>query len=225
MAGEKELAEALQAVRDAHLDADGACDFAAMVASREHGHLAATLRGLGEFDPRRMRLPAQNAFWLNLHNACVLRDALELHVEGFAARSRISVAGFSWSLHDIEHGLLRGNMKKGDPRLAFMPVVYDERMHFGIYTARGASPSLEVFRPERFEAQLEEATERYLRRTVEVRDEQFRVKLLVPMLFKLYSEDFGRERDVLEFVLARLDDAVAELVDRYEGRFKLRYVA
>jgi hypothetical protein len=28
---------------------------------------------------------------------------------------------------------------------------------------------------------------------------------------------------VLEFVLARLDDAVAELVDRREGRFKFKY--
>jgi len=224
MAGEKELGEALDAVRVAHVDADGACDFTAMTRSREHGHLAATLGALADFDPRRMRLPAQNAFWLNLHNACVLRDALELGLEGFAARSRIRVAGSSWSLHDIEHGLLRGNLKKSDPRLAFMPVVYDERMHFGIYTARRSSPALHVFRPETLERQLEEATERYLRARVEANDEQFRVKLRVPMLFKLYSEDFGGERDVLEFVLARLDDAVAELVDRRDGRVKFKYL-
>ncbi|HEU4924923.1 MAG TPA: hypothetical protein VFT23_17825, partial [Burkholderiales bacterium] len=98
MATETQLVEALEAVRGAHIGADGACDFAAMVSSREHGHLAATLAALAEFDPRRMRLPAQNAFWLNLHNACVLRDALELDVEGFAARNRVRVAGCSWSL-------------------------------------------------------------------------------------------------------------------------------
>jgi len=211
-------------VRAAHVDERGACDFVAMMASREHGHLAATLGALGDFDPRRMRLPAQNAFWLNLHNACVLRDALELHVDGFAERSRIRVAGSSWSLHDIEHGLLRGNMKKSDPRLVFMPMVYDERMHFGIYTARRSSPALQVFQPERFEEQLEQAAERYLRGTVEVRDEKFRVKLIVPVLFKLYSEDFGQERDVLEFVLARLDEDVAELVDRRDGRVKFKYL-
>jgi len=224
MGGDTQLAEALEAVRAADVDDAGVCDFRAMVASREHGRLAATLGALGEFDPRRMRLPEQNSFWLNLHNACVLRDALELQVEGFAERSRIRVAGSGWSLHDIEHGLLRGNMKKSDPRLAFMPVVYDERMHFGIYTARRSSPPLQVFRPDRFEEQLEQATERYLRGTVQARDEQFRVKLLVPMLFKLYSEDFGHERDVLEFVLARLDDEVAELVDRRDGRVKFRYL-
>jgi hypothetical protein len=223
MAGENELTEALDAVRAAHFDTDGACDFGALVRSREHGRLAATLAGLGDFDPRRLRLPAQNAFWLNLHNASVLRDALELHVEGFTERPRARAAGVAWSLHDIEHGLLRGNLKRSDPRTAYMPVAFDERMHFGIYTARPSSPPLQVFRAESFDTQLEDATERYLRATVEARDEEFRVKLRLPMLFKLYGEDFGDERDVLEFVLARLDEAVAELVDRREGRFKFKY--
>ena len=224
MAGEKQLAEVLDAVRETHVDADGACNFAAMVSSREHGRLAATLAALADFDPRSMRLPAQNAFWLNLHNACVLRDALELHVEGFAERPRARVAGVAWSLHDIEHGLLRGNLKRSDPKAAYVPVVFDERVHFGIYTARRSSPALRVFRPESLEQQLEEATERYLRSTVEARDEAFRVKLRLPIVFKRYGEDFGDERDVLEFVLARLDEEVAQLVDRREGRVKFKYL-
>lgn len=224
MAGENELADALEAVRAACIGADGACDVRAMLASREHGRLAGTLAGLIDFDPRRLRLPAQNAFWLNLHNACVLRDALELDVAGFPERSRARVAGFSWSLHDIEEGLLRGNLRRSDPRIAFMPVAFDERMHFGLYRARRASPPLRVFRPETLDSQLEEATERYLRATVQARDEQFRVKLVLPMLFKRYGEDFGDERDVLEFVLARLDESVAELVDRRESRVKFKYL-
>ncbi len=224
MEGEKQLAEMLDAVRTVHLDDQGACNFAAMVASREHGRLAATLGALADFDPRRLRIPAQQAFWLNLHNACVIRDALELDVEGFTARTRVRVAGIPWSLDDIAHGLLRGNLKRTDPRLAYMPVSYDERIHFATYTARRSSPPLRVFRQEALESQLEEATVHYLRATVEMRDEQFRVKLVLPTLFKLYGEDFGDERDVLEFVLARLDDAVAELVDRREGRFKFKYL-
>jgi hypothetical protein len=59
---------------------------------------------------------------------------------------------------------------------------------------------------------------------VQARDEKFRVKLVVPMLFKLYTGDFGGERDVLEFVLARLDEDVAELVDRRDGRVKFKYL-
>ena len=224
MAGEKELAEALEAVRAAHIDADGACNFQALVSSREHGHLAATLAALADFDPRKARLPAQNAFWLNLHNACVLRDALELQVEGFTSRGRVRVAGCNWSLYDIEHGLLRGLLKRTDPRAIYIPIAYDERMHFGIYTAHRSSPPLQVFHAGSLESQLEAATERYLRATVQARDEEFRVKLRLPLVFKLYSEDFGDERDILEFVLARLDEAVAELVDRRQGRVKFKYL-
>lgn len=224
MEGEKQLTETLEALSSAHVDAEGACNFSAMVASREHGRLAAALGTLADFDPRRLRIPAQTAFWLNLHNACVLRDALELDVEGFSGRSRVRVAGCSWSLDDIAHGLLRGNMEKADPRLAYMPVIYDERIHFATYSARRSSPPLRIFRPEALENQLEQATAHYLRSTVQMKDEEFRVKLRLPMLFKWYGDDFGDERDVLEFVLARLDDAVAELVDRREGRVKVKYL-
>ena len=44
MEAEQQLAEALEAVKAAHFDAaTGACDFAALVVSREHGRLAACL--------------------------------------------------------------------------------------------------------------------------------------------------------------------------------------
>ena len=57
MAAENDLTEVLDAVRAANGDAIAACDFSAVVRSREHGRLAATLAGLADFDPRRLRLP------------------------------------------------------------------------------------------------------------------------------------------------------------------------
>jgi hypothetical protein len=163
----------------------------------------------------------------------VLRDALEVEVEGFFTRERARVAGRSWSLDDIEHGLLRGNvpkpgsfsapMKKSDPRLVYMPIAYDERMHFAMYTAARSSPPLRVFHSGALEDELEEATRDYLRANVRVKDEDFRAKIRLPKIFQWYAEDFGSERDVIEFVLARLDEEVAELVDRRDGRVKLKY--
>jgi len=235
MGGEEQLAEALEAVKAAHFDAaTGACDFAALVISREHGRLAACLASFAELDPRRLRISAQTAFWLNLYNACVLRDALELEVEGFFTRERARVAGLGWSLDDIEHGLLRGNepkpgsfsapMQKSDPRLAYVPLAYDERMHFALYTAHRSSPPLRIFHDGTLEAELEDATSDYLRANVRVKDEDFRAKICLPKIFEWYAQDFGGdERGVLEFVLARLDEEVAELVDRYDGRVKLKY--
>src|SRR3990170_5281498 len=125
------LAQSLEELRS-HFDAQGAFDMDALARSPSHGRLAAALADLAEFDPRRMRIPAQIAFWLNVYNAGVLRDLAEFEAGDFFGRARLRIAGQAWSLDDIEHGLLRGNapkymnfsapMKKTDARLALAPL-------------------------------------------------------------------------------------------------------
>ena len=232
MGMDSQLAEALEAAKAAHFDAAGAaCDYAALATSKERGKLAACLASLERFDPKRLSIPGQTAFWLNAYNACVLHDAAEFGAEGFFERRRVRVAGHDWSLDDIEHGLLRGNvpkygslrapMKKSDPRLAFVPLTYDERMHFAMYCACRSSPPLRVLHGERLDAELEAAARDYLRATVRVKDEGARIK--VPKIFRWYADDFGGESGVLEFVVARLDEASVELVDRRQGSVRLKY--
>ena len=225
------LAQSLEELKS-HFDAQGAWDIAALAASSAHVRLAAALADLGEFDPRRMRIPAQIAFWLNVYNACVLRDLREFEAGEFFTRERLRIAGHAWSLDDIEHGLLRGNapkymsfsapMKKADPRLALAPVTFDERSHFALYSACRSSPPLRVFHAERIEDQLEDASRDYVRATVRVREEGAKVK--VPKLFQWYTEDFGGSDGVLQFVVARLDDDSVELIDRRQGRVRIKYL-
>ena len=215
------LAQSLEELK-AHFDAHGAWDIGALVASSAHGRLAAALAGLAEADPRRMRIPAQIAFWLNVYNAAVVRDLLEFETGEFFARPRLRIAGHAWSLDDIEHGMLRGDLKKSDPRLALAPVTFDERVYFGLHRACRSSPPLRVFHAERIEGQLEDAAREFVRATVRVKDEG--AKLKVPRLFQWYSGDFGGSDGVLEFVVARLDDEAVELIDRRQGRVKLKYL-
>lgn len=234
-----QLTGLLAAAKAAHFDAGGtACDYAALAASPERGRIAAGLAELESFDPKRIHIPAQTAFWLNVFNAAVLRDAPELalaggvrEVEAFFGRARLKVGGLGYSLDDIEHGLLRGNvpkfgsrrapMRRDDPRLAHTPLAYDERMHFAMYSAARSSPALRVFDGGKLDAQLEAATEEYLRRHVRVEDEGALVVL--PRQFHWYAVDFGGAQSALVFALARLDDEVVDLVDRRRGRVKLRY--
>lgn len=234
MGEESLLAQALEAVKAAHCDAGGGvCDYAALAVSRERGHLAACLGSLAGLDPRKLRIPAQTAFWLNVYNACVLRDAAELELDDFFERQRARVAGHAWSLDDIEHGLLRGNapkygrfgapMTKSDPRLAFVPLAYDERMHFAMYSACRSSPPLRAFHGDTLEAELEAAACEYLRANARVKDDGSKVKMTLPKIFDWYGEDFGGASGVLEFVVARLDEAWAELVDLRQGRVKFKY--
>lgn len=215
------LAQSLEEL-ESHYHAHGAWDLGALVASPAHGRLAAALAGLAEADPRRMRIPAQMAFWLNVYNAAVLRDLPEFEAGEFFSRPRLRIAGHAWSLDDIEHGMLRGNLRKSDPRLALAPVTFDERVFFALYRACRSSPPLRVFHAERIEGQLEDAARDFVRATVRVKDEGAKIK--VPRLFQWYEDDFGGSDGVLQFVVARLDDESVELIDRRQGRVKLKYL-
>ena len=239
MTDSEELREAVDALRAAHFDAGGtACDYAGLGASPEKQRLAEMLAALQTFDPKRVRIAAQTAFWLNVFNAIVVRDAPELarahgprEVERFFESPRVNIGGLGYSLDDIEHGLLRGNvpkfggrrapMRQDDPRRAYTPLAYDERMHFGLYCACRSSPPLRAFSAGMLDLQLEQATAEYLRR--EVRVEERGARVILPRQFYWYAADFGGERDALAFALARLDEETADLVDRRRGKVKVRY--
>ena len=80
----QELAEALEAARQAHFDANGAaCDYAALAPRPSVSALAAPF-ALAGFDIKRAQIPSQLAFWINVFNAGVLRDARELELAGSA---------------------------------------------------------------------------------------------------------------------------------------------
>jgi Protein of unknown function, DUF547 len=231
--------ESVAAARAAHFDAAGcACDHAALHASPERARIAACLSSLESFDLQRIAIPAQTAFWLNLFNAVVLRDAAELAAAGslraaesFFERPRLKVGTLDYSLDDIEHGLLRGNlpkhgarrppMRRDDPRLAHMPLAYDERMHFAMYCVVRSSPPLNAFGAGRLDGELEDATARYLREHVRVESDGALVVLPRQLLW--YADDFGGEGNALTFALARLDDETVDRVDRRRGRVKVRY--
>jgi uncharacterized protein DUF547 len=236
---ESALTEALAAAKSAHFDAAGsACDYAALAESKERERISACLADLESFDPKRIYIPAQTAFWLNVFNAVVLRDAPELalagsvrEVEAFFALPRLRVGGLGYSLDAIEHGLLRGNvpkfgsrrppMRRDDPRLAHMPLALDERMHFALYSAARSSPAFRVFDGGNLDAQLEEASREYLRLHVRVQDEG--AVVVLPRQFYWYAQDFGGGQGALETALAPLDDEVVDLVDRRRGRVEVRY--
>lgn len=226
-----------------YFDAEGrACDYAALAASRERGHLAVCLQALEGFDPANVRIAGKTAFWINVFNAAVLRDAPELaltledakpELAAYYGRPRLRIHGQAYSLDDLCHGVLRGNapapgslrapMPRDDPRLAHVPIALDERLHFALFRGARSSPAFRVFDGGRLDAQLEEAAAQYIRRTALVEAEG-RV-IAVPKLLQWYAADFGGKGGVLEFVLEHLDDAVLERVERHMGRLKLRFAA
>jgi hypothetical protein len=240
MQPDQELPKALAATA-AFFDAEGrACDWAALDASRERGRLAICLEALEGFDPAGVRIAGQTAFWLNVFNAAVLRDApeLELALEGvkpevqpYFQRPRLRIHGLDYSLDDIYHGVLRGNapapghmaapMRHDDPRLEHVPIALDERLHFALYRGARSSPAFRVFGGGRLDAQLDEAVAQYLRREARVEDGGRVIR--APKLLEWYAADFGGKGGALEFVLDRLDEPEFALAERHMGHHKLRF--
>jgi hypothetical protein len=237
---DQELPRALAAMAP-FFDADGrACDWAALGASRERGHLAVLLEALAGFDPAGVRIAGQTAFWINVFNAALLRDAPELvlALEGgkpelrpYFGRPRLKLRGLDYSLDDLYHGVLRGNapapghlgppMPRDDPRLAHVPLALDERLHFALYRGARSSPAFRVFGAGKLDAQLDEAAERYIRR--EARVEPDGRTVVAPKLLEWYAADFGGKGGALEFVLDKLDEAAFARAEPHMGRHRLRF--
>jgi hypothetical protein len=113
-------------------------------------------------------------------------------------------------------------MARGDPRLEYMPLVFDERVHFALHSACRSSPALRVYEAGKLDRQLEDAAAAYVRRTSRV--EGGGAVLVVSRIFRWFAADFGGESDIIEFVTARLgDEAAVEAIDRRLGAVKLAY--
>ena len=234
------LHDALQSVRTAHFDAAGrAGDYVALRRVENARHLEAAVAALADFDPRSLPISAPIAFWLNAYNATVVLAARGCApgepvsgIPGLFDRPRLTIAGQAFALDEIEHGLLRGNAPKygrwsgpfarGDPRLAFTPRLYDERVHFALFSACRSSQALRVFSPESQGDQLEAAVRGCVQHEVRVAEDGAWIE--VPRLFKWYPGDFGGDAGVVSFVLGRVDDdAVVDRVDARRGDVKLVY--
>ncbi len=234
------LGAALHAAATTHYDA-GSHEFgyAAFADSREFSALRAAARTLAAFDSATLPIGLRLAFWLNVYNALVLHAVVARRafqgvraLGDFFTASSYVVGGHAFALDEIEHGLLRVNaprlgfgpapLARNDPRRACTPYVFDDRVHFAMYSACRSSPPLRAYRAERLEGALEGAARAYLGQHARVADGG--ATLVVPKLFDWYAADFGGEDGVRQFVIARLpNDEDVAAIDAAGGRPRLRY--
>ena len=235
------LRSALEASRSTFYDAShNTFDYAGFAQSSEFDELRAAAESLGRFDCASLGIGQRLPFWLNAYNALVLHAVVARAVTDsvrsvgdFYGESKYEVGGNEYSLDDIEHGLLRANeparrgarkpMRDDDPRQRVAPILFDERVHFGMYSACRSSPMLETFTEAGLDVQLESVTRRYL--AAHIRLDSGCKALRVPKIFDWYEADFGGAEGVRSFVIARLErDEDVEAVDRKGGRVPVKYL-
>jgi hypothetical protein len=175
-------------------------------------YLAAT-SGVSQAEFDRWAKDDQLAFLINAYNAWTVRLIVDADPGLSSIRDLGSLLQSPWkkrfipllgetrSLDDIEHGLIRGSGRYGDPRI-----------HFAVNCASIGCPALsaEAYVGARLDAQLERATRLFL--ADRTRNRPVPAGLEVSSIFRWYREDFeagwGGARGLGAF-LALYGDALA----------------
>jgi hypothetical protein len=154
------------------------------------------LKALGSVDLERPApKPAELAFWINAYNALTLHGILQLYPTNSIRKHTLPVGGYNiwkdlflqvdgkdYSLHQIEHGILR---KLGEPRI-----------HFAIVCASKGCPPLrrEPYIAERLNAQLADNSRRFFARSTNFQADPASHTVSISSILHWYAADFGTDQ-------------------------------
>jgi hypothetical protein len=179
---------------------------------------------------------ARAAFWINLYNA-LLRHALARYGVGGSLRwhpwiffvAAYEVGGRRYTLHTIEHGLLRGNrpvsplpgrpLRARDPRLDAAPSGFDPRVHFALHCGARSCPPVRAYAADTLDAQLAAATRSYVAQETSV--DWAAGVITLPRLCRMYLDDFGGVDGVLDLVRDHHDEG--ERIGRERGGLRVAW--
>jgi len=186
---------------------------------------------------KKLTTPEKLAFWLNIWNCLYLHSLIA--AKGIGMRdlgsretrsylfSRIKyqitdVPSNLYSLDDIEHGIIRGNVpppmsickkfigkdlrkKPRIKRLSFNPLI-----HFGLHCNTTQSPPLKVFLSATVERELQISAKEYLDPLIIAN--AITKKMRLPEQFKWYTCDFPRkQKDLIEYIIPFAPSKEADL--------------
>lgn len=168
----------------------------------------------------------KKAFFINLYNALTIHglarmEALPdsvLNVQQFWKKTSYNVAGHTFSLDDIEHGILRGNkphpssmnppFNPKDLRLKFVCTL-DPRIHFALVCGAVSCPVINVYTAENLDRALEDATKNFCKQEVSMFTETDEIWL--SKIFQWYMDDFGKtDLDVIKWTIPYLELNIQE---------------
>lgn len=145
------------------------------------------------------------AFWINIYNGLtnywVIKKRLKktmLESPLLVMTAKMPIGGYTFTLDDIEHGILRGNRRstyklwrqfgKRDPRAALQVSTVDYRIHFALNCGAQSCPPIAFYSVQHLEQQLTMAEESFV-------EQEFRVnadtlEIYCSKIFWLYKRDF-----------------------------------
>ena len=193
-----------------HVDKKGRVNYTKLKANPEK--LEKYLDLLAVAKPTELSYNAQLAFWVNAYNALVIKGVIDHYpttsvrkvkwFNGFFSRLKFQVAGKTYTLNQIEHGIIRTEF-------------VDPRVHFILVCASTSCPPLETraFSAEDIEERLETATFNFVQNPEQVRIDRVKRRVYLSKIFKWYDEDFREGYDgVADFLTDYLPSEDADFL-------------
>jgi hypothetical protein len=223
-----ELMQTVRKLRDRFYDTSrGLVDYDRLKVSHEFAYYRILANGLREFNPSQIvGRKAKLAFWTNLYNTIVVDAIVALGVKEsvkevpeFFRKLKYAIGGLLFSADDIEHGILRGNVRPWfsplrpfgarDPRRTLIITPVDPRIHFALVCGSRSCAPIEYYDGEHIYGQLEEAAQSFVNSSeVIVLPEEG--KILISEIFRWYEHDFGNKGGVVDFIFDYIVDESAQ---------------
>jgi len=184
------------------------------------------------------------AFLINVYNALVIHMTVVHGKPGsawqrykFFTRPGYIIAGHTYSLNDIENGLIRSNksppmsaskqFSKKDPRLPFALKSLDPRIHFALVCGAQSCPPIKTYDADNVDDALTQATIAFFDGDGILLDEDKR-EASVTRICKWYRSDFGADDfDVLGWITSFLEgpkrEACIRMLTTNPLGFKIKY--
>lgn len=138
---------------------------------------------------------AHLTFWLNIYNASV-QVQLQKGLDNYADKDRffnrrwIKIAGETFSLNDIELGILgRKSTRKTSVLHKIRSISFNQLVHFALNCGANSCPPIRIYSPKTVQQELEQATRAFLQNNSNYSG--LTNTLTVDELFVWYAEDFN----------------------------------
>ncbi|XP_014667662.1 PREDICTED: uncharacterized protein LOC106809184 [Priapulus caudatus] len=208
-----------------HLSAEGkAVDYNGIAESEEFASYVNLTRELQRVDVSSLSREEKLAFFINVYNALVIHANITVgpphnlwqRYRFFSTISYI-IGGASYSLQDIENGILRANRKgvgqlfrpfgKSDPRLKVALQSPEPLIHFALVCGAKSCPPIKTYSAKNINEELQISAKSFLESddgcTLDVSGHE----LALSQIFKWYREDFGStNEEVAQWVYSHMEE-------------------
>jgi len=207
-------------LKGSYMNEDGTCvDYKGMVGSKEYQDYVQLTSNLKHINLIDMDNEQRKGFLINTYN-CLCIHALAAGLLGKSilgqsiARLRLyasasyRIGNYNYSLNDIENGLLRNNspgaapwskipFNSNDPRLKYVIVPIDPRIHFTLNCGASSCPpravydiDIDIDKHKKLEKQLNLATRGFIETPSNICINTNCNEVKLSMIFKWYENDF-----------------------------------